>query len=408
MKLLKAEIDGYRNIDRAAISFSQITALVSESGCGKSNLMSAIAFAARFISAGSRTRHQMMSDASSVPMNRANAGRDFRADFLFLTQSMGTASLVRYGFSFAWIRDGGGCRITGEWLTLKEDRKGQRPERLILRDAGGKALYRARKDGRCSTKINARDDGLVMSTLLLQDGLYFLSLLKELNAFHVYEVHHSDAPGLFPSPVPAPLSAESENGSPGPDEPGSIPRLLCELREKYPGKYGMLTDAFCQLFPDIEGIDARETDLRELHGIKPAAALTFTMKDKVCSAFVTDASLNQPLEVSALPGGAGRVLLMLTAAALADAEGCQLLEIEEPENSIHPRLLRGFLIALSELAGSSGILISNHSPYIAECLSPDAIYIGMRANSGLAVFRGIKRSKVRELFGECRRCGESL
>ena len=47
------------NTGRASISLSQITALVSGSGRGRSNLMSAIAFAARFISAGSRTRLRM-------------------------------------------------------------------------------------------------------------------------------------------------------------------------------------------------------------------------------------------------------------------------------------------------------------------------------------------------------------
>ena len=82
-----------------------------------------------------------------MPMNRKNAGRDFRADFLFLMESMGTDCYADCGFSFEWIRDGGGCRITGEWLALKEERSGQKPERLILRGEG-EALCRARNDER--------------------------------------------------------------------------------------------------------------------------------------------------------------------------------------------------------------------------------------------------------------------
>ena len=95
-----------------------------------------------------------------MPMNRNNAGRGFRTDFLFLTESMGTACYADCGFSFEWILDGGGCRITGEWLTLKEERSGQKPERIILRGEG-EALCRARKEERCGTGINAGDDGLV-------------------------------------------------------------------------------------------------------------------------------------------------------------------------------------------------------------------------------------------------------
>ena len=403
MKLLKAEIGGYRNIGRAAISLSKITALVSGSGCGKSNLMSAIAFAARFISAGSGTRHQMMSDASCVPMSRENAGRNFRADFLFLTESMGISCCAEYGFSFEWIRDGGGCRITGEWLTVKEDRKGRKPERLILRGEG-ESLYRARKDGLCNTRINAGGDGLVIRRLMLQDGLYYHELLKELNNFRVYEILHPDTAALFSSPA----AMERDGCSFDMKERGSIPRLLCELSEKYPERYMMLTDAFRTLFPDIEGIDARAMDLREFCGIRPASAPPFTRKERVCSVYVIDANLNQPLDISVLSDGARRVLLMLTAAVFADTEGYQLLEIGEPENSVHPGLLQGFLDALSQLAGNCRILISTNSPYIAECLSPEALYIGMQESGGLAGFSGIKRSKVRELLSDCRRGGESV
>ena len=48
------------NTGRASISLCQITAPVSGSSRGRSSLIRAIAFAARFISAGSRTRLRMM------------------------------------------------------------------------------------------------------------------------------------------------------------------------------------------------------------------------------------------------------------------------------------------------------------------------------------------------------------
>ena len=61
MKLIKVEIDGYRNVDKASISFSGITTLVSVNSYGKSNLMNAIDFAASFISADSTIKKKMMS-----------------------------------------------------------------------------------------------------------------------------------------------------------------------------------------------------------------------------------------------------------------------------------------------------------------------------------------------------------
>ena len=130
----------------------------------------------------------------------------------------------------------------------------------------------------------------------MQDGLYYHELLKELNAFRVYEIRHPDTAALFSSPA----AMERDGCSFDMKERGSIPRLLCELSEKYPERYMMLTDAFRTLFPDIEGIDARAMDLREFCGIRPASAPPFTRKERVCSVYVSDANLNQPLDISVL------------------------------------------------------------------------------------------------------------
>lgn len=404
MKLIKVEIGGYRNIDSASISFSEITTLVSVNSYGKSNLINAIDFASRFISADSRLKHQMMSDALCVPMNKETAGRDFRADFLFLTESMGTNYYADYGFSFEWIRDDGGCRITGEWLTVKEDRKGQKPNQLILREDREKILYRAQREGRCSTKINAGDDELVINRLMMQDRLYYLRLVKELNSFRVYQERHSDTAMLFSSLV----SIKSENYSFDLNQPDSIPRMVYELKEKYPDRYEILTDAFCQLFPNIQSIDVRELDFWKLHDIKPASDLPFTMKHKIYSMYVNDVNLNQPLNVSVLSDGARRVFLMLTAAIIADIEGLPLIAIEEPENSIHPGLLQNYLNVLSQLAGSCRILMASHSPYIIQYVNPADIYIGRPNSAGLARFSRIKSSKIKELMNDSRQSDESV
>ena len=237
-------------------------------------------------------------------MNRKNAGRDFRADFLLLMESMGADCYADCGFSFEWIRDGGGCRITGEWLTLKEERSGQKPERIILRGEG-EALCRARKEERCGTGINAGDDGLVIRRLLQQDGLYCRELLSGQGSFRVSEVRHRDAAWMFSSAVPI----KPDSNAFELNQPGSIPRALCELREKYPGRYAMLTGAFRALFQNIECIDTGSPMSWSFCGIRAASALPFAMKDRVCPACVSDAGLSQPPDVSVLAdtrGGCSR------------------------------------------------------------------------------------------------------
>ena len=116
-----------------------------------------------------------------------------------------------------------------QWLTIKEDRRGQKPERLILRGEG-EALCRARRDERCGTGISAGDDGLVIRRLLQQDSLYCRELLCGLGSFRVSEVRHQDTAGMFSSAVPIKPDSPASGGL---SQPGSIPRALCELREKY-------------------------------------------------------------------------------------------------------------------------------------------------------------------------------
>ena len=149
---------------------------------------------------------------------------------------------------------------------------------------------------------NAGDDELVINRLMMQDRLYYLRLVKELNSFRIYQGRHSDTAMLFSSLV----SIKSENYSFDLNQPDSIPRMVYELKEKYPDKYEILTDAFCQLFPNIRSIDVRELDFWKLHDIKPASDLPFTMKHKIYSMYVNDVNLNQPLNVSVLSDGARR------------------------------------------------------------------------------------------------------
>ena len=99
---------------------------------------------------------------------------------------------------------------------------------------------------------------------------------------------------------------------------------------------------------------------------------------------------------------------MLTAAIIADIEGLSLIEIEEPENSIHPALLQSYLNVLSQFAGNCRILISSHSPYIVQYVNTADIYIGRPNRSGLAQFSRIKNSKVKELLEDCKQGNESV
>lgn len=390
--LLNATVEGYRNINKASLDFGELTTLVSTNSYGKSNLMNAIDFAVDFIHAAQPMKRAMMSYYFCVPLNTGTAGKNFRAGFQFAMNLSGARYIVGYGFSFEWVRDGGGgCRIVDEWLTAKEDKKNQKANTLIRR--GENALYKASPEGRCTTPIRVKDDELIINRLMLEENLYYHELVEQVNFVQVYVERHFDTVGLFSQGNISRFEDALELKS-----IYSIPETVFQLKQQHPDRYELLMDAFLQLFPNIQSIDVREIDLVKQHSLEVPEKLPFTLKDKVYSMYVQDVNLNQPININSMSDGARRVFLMLTITVIAELEGISLIAIEEPENSVHPGLLQSYLSVLAQLAGNCRILIASHSPYIVQYVNTEDIYIGKPNSDGLADFARVKSAKVNALL----------
>lgn len=96
--------------------------------------------------------------------------------------------------------------------------------------------------------------------------------------------------------------------------------------------------------------------------------------------------------------GARRILLLLTNLILADINNISLFCIEEPENSINPSLFRNYIEIINDLSDKTKIIITSHSPYLIDYLSPEQIYIGCNNEKGIVDFRKIKKSTINKLY----------
>jgi predicted ATPase len=74
--------------------------------------------------------------------------------------------------------------------------------------------------------------------------------------------------------------------------------------------------------------------------------------------------------------------------------------IEEPENSLNPRLLQHFLIVLSAFAKDVKIIITSHSPYLINYINPSNIYIGVPNINGVASFSKIKEKAINKIMND--------
>ena len=96
--------------------------------------------------------------------------------------------------------------------------------------------------------------------------------------------------------------------------------------------------------------------------------------------------------------GVRRVLLILTTWVLAQINHYALIAIEEPENSLNPKILQRYLATLNSFAKNTKIIITSHSPYLINYMQPSNIYIGMPNNSGIAIFKKIRDKAVDKLL----------
>ncbi|MCD7811796.1 MAG: AAA family ATPase [Ruminococcus sp.] len=392
MKLISVKIEGFRNIEEDEIFLGrEITSLVSENSYGKSNLLEGIDFAISFISAIPAMKSYMMGWNRGIPFNKRTENHDFKANFIFETEFQNESCEINYGFSFTWIKNDGGKKIRNEWLNVRKIGNAKKYIKLISRDE--RALFKSSPTGRCSNVIKIADDELILNKLLNFDDIYYIPIIEELNHISVYVERHLDASFSY---TKNPLVIKNSNQSILLDF-SDVPRVIYHLKEKHNNMYELLKDAFMQLFPNITNITVQEFDINHNHGIEIDSNAPYTISDKVFSIFVQDKNLNQPLDFNSMSDGAKRVFLMLTVAIVANIENMTLIAFEEPENSIHPSLLQGYLRVLTQLAGDCKIIVASHSPYIIEYVTTENIYIGKPNPYGLADFYKINAKKVKRL-----------
>lgn len=398
MKIRKIKISGFKNISESDITFGDFNALIALNNYGKSNLIQAIDFSNDFIQSSNKTKSQMMQSQSRIPINNFIAGKDFVFDLTYDTKFENLNYTVNYSFSFEWInKQNGGKKIKSEILKLKKKEKDAKYFTYVNRSEN-KKVYLNSRTGRCDKDIIIEENALIINKLLNFDDLFYLEIIKEINNIEISFFSLNDIERRFSTGF---VINDDENldDELKMSEVPSIANFFYLLKNEDKNKYELLINSIQDLLPDIEYISPIEIDLKkESTKNKKNKFIPFELPEKVYDIRVKIKTNNQETSVKNLSDGSKRIFYVLANVLMAEITQSHLLIFEELENSIHPSLLQRLLVIMSELAKTTKLLITSHSPHLIKYIELNDIYLGIPNEKGIATFSKIKKSKQSKLI----------
>ena len=401
MKIKKIKVGGFKNILNCEIDLKKIIGLLSVNSYGKSNLLKSIEFGIDFITLPSKIKNNMMGWKKGIPKNKNINAPEFQFEITLIHTTNDSEYEVKYGFSFTWrLKKEISVGVKNEYLLIKENSKKQKFSYYIKRENGelvGK--YKASEFGRCDKKINIKSNELIINKLYAYDSLFYADIIEEINDFDIYIDRHLDSSNAFDlEPI---IHKDIDDLKLVTAD--NIPRTLFKLHENYKEKYEYLIDIYKQLFPRIEDIRIRQFKLsgeisEDMIPDISKISDEYQIVDYLYMIFCKEYNMSTEINFQEMSDGARRILLLLTNLILADINNISLFCIEEPENSINPSLFRNYIEIINDLSDKTKIIITSHSPYLIDYLSPEQIYIGCNNEKGIVDFRKIKKSTINKLY----------
>lgn len=395
LSLNRIKIDGFRNISNVEVEMKDIVSLLSINSYGKSNYLNGIIFGIDFIHAPLEIKSRMMNYEPYKPFNKKNLYKNFSFEMELSYNDNKKTSQVIYGYSFEWENEKNlKPRIVSEYLKIKED--GSQKFTSYINRENNTALYKSSLTGSCTKKINIEKNELVLNKIIAYDELYYLKLIKMINTVSVYVDKHFNTNSAYNVKTRVRKDFSEYNLS----NDTNVPRILSNIKRDFPNKFDLIVNTLRDIFPFIENIEVVEYNINSEAINKNTKESNYVIANNVYFLIAFDKNLVKTIDFSSMSDGVRRVLLIFTTLVLADINNYSLVGIEEPENSLSPKVLQRYLIALKGFAEKTKIIITSHSPYLINYMNPSNIYLGLPNNDGLAMFSKIKEKSVSKLLND--------
>lgn len=411
MKIKRITIGNFKNLAETTLDLTRMVALVSTNNYGKSNLLEAILFGFDFISASPKERNTMMRWKRGIPLSHQLADKEYKFVIEFDDPALGQYRFVRYGFCFKWYNDQEtGAVITDEQIEMRAT-ESVRYTAYLKRDKG---QYRAGKTKTGFRKIALTEDVLAADIISSFDDVEITAVIRTIKKLGYRMCNTLELDRSF---RPNPIEFAFDESAALAFDDDDIPRALSVLSKEKPEQFHLFLETIYDLFPEFEQIALRAYSLKDqtqafkAYIVTPAEdenveaskeELPYHVKDELYRLVIQSKYLNQPISMEHMSTGTKRVFWLIANAVFGGSYHTNLLGVDEIETSIHPRMIRRLLEALSDILEETSMIVTSHSPYLIQYLKPESIYVGVPNDSGIATFRRIHPSKVKDLIATTR------
>lgn len=367
-------IEGISNIGHLRLDVGEMNALIAPNGYGKSNVVSAISFGLMFLNTNEETRRQMLR-SRYLPINFSMQEKKFHFEVYGRIERDERTEMVQYGYECQWAEGVVPGYVLSEWLKIKAENE-QRYRQMVNRRDGYYCMIVPSATGRCNKPFAATPQQPVLPAIA-SGGLFLSDLAKEICDIRIPNLNTLDNPESY-------FSVEGGNGI---SMLGgmTLSEYIYQMKETDADSFSVLSDGISQLIPGIVSFEPDEITLSD-------------GRSKVYDIRVQEIHNSQPTSIRLLSSGSKRMIFLFTLCMAARNQNIPMIMVEEPENSVHPRLMENLLLTLQAYASNTKILMTSHSPYLMRYMQPDQMYFGLPMNDGLAHFKKVNPSKLKYLY----------
>lgn len=391
MKLTQLNISNYKSLKHIQLQPTEMTVVIGANGAGKSNLASAFDFLADLYASGidfaiakkggfeniafrrqRRTKSGIAFEVS-VELDRREAQNAARRSFIF--REVGSSAVASMTFEHKLTLRAAKQSISADYfieyesvvinIALRPLKNSLLPTivRVKIERFEGKFAVDS-SDTTVTERINEYleligDPSDTSSIATLEESflkVFFPSIAVTLAGISVFQFSPqiSRSPGA-PSPNPR-LSGYGQN----------LPSLIDWLSRKHPAKWASVLSSMRAIVPTLQSIN------------------TQYLHTKTLGLIFQEEGFSRPWTAEDVSDGTIQSLAILT--ALADPRN-DLLFVEEPENSVHPWIVRQLANQLKRISRQKQVFVTTHSPVVLNLVSPEDVWVCFKINGETSLRR---------------------